>query len=78
MKPFDISKFRRDITKAIDGLSIGFNDPTDWISTGNYALNYRISNDFNGGIPLGKVTVFAGESGCLPGTAKVTIRHKKK
>ena len=62
-KPFDISKFRRDITKAIDGLSIGFNDPTDWISTGNYALNYRISGDFNKGIPLGKVTVFAGESG---------------
>ena len=62
-KPFDISKFRRDITKAIDGLSIGFHDPTDWISTGNYALNYRISSDFNKGIPLGKVTVFAGESG---------------
>jgi RecA/RadA recombinase len=62
-RPFDISKFRKDITKAIDGLSIGFNDPTDWISTGNYALNYRISGDFNKGIPLGKVTVFAGESG---------------
>jgi recombination protein RecA len=62
-KPFDISKFRKDITKAIDGLSIGFNDPTDWISTGNYALNYLISGDFNKGVPLGKVTVFAGESG---------------
>jgi recombination protein RecA len=44
-------------------LSIGFNDPTDWISTGNYALNYLISGDFNRGIPLGKVTVFAGDSG---------------
>lgn len=62
-KPFDVSKFRKTITKAIDGLSIGYNDPTDWVSTGNYALNYRISNDFNKGIPLGKVTVFAGESG---------------
>lgn len=62
-KPFDISKFRKDITKSIDGLSVGFNDPTDWISTGNYALNYRISGDFYKGIPLGKVTVFAGESG---------------
>jgi recombination protein RecA len=62
-KPFDVSKFRKDITKAIDGLSIGFNDPTDWISTGNYALNYLISGDFNKGVPLGKVTVFAGESG---------------
>ena len=62
-KPFDVAKFRKDITKSIDGLSIGFNDPTDWISTGNYALNYLISGDFHRGIPLGKVTVFAGESG---------------
>ena len=62
-KPFDVSKFRKDITKSIDGLSIGFNDPTDWISTGSYALNYLVSGEFDKGIPLGKVTVFAGESG---------------
>ena len=62
-KAFDISKFRKSITKSIDGLSIGFNDPTDWVSTNNYALNYLISGYFNRGIPLGKVTVFAGESG---------------
>jgi len=62
-KPFDVSKFRKSITKSIDGISIGFNDPTDWISTNNYALNYLISGDFNRGIPMGKVTVFAGESG---------------
>jgi hypothetical protein len=31
-KPFDVSKFRKEITKSIDGLSIGFNDPTDWIN----------------------------------------------
>jgi recombination protein RecA len=62
-KAFDISKFRKSITKSIDGLGIGFNDPTDWISTGNYALNYLISGDFFKGVPLGKVTVFAGESG---------------
>jgi recombination protein RecA len=62
-KPFDLSKFRKSITKSIDGLGIGFNDPTDWISTGNYTLNYLISGDFRRGVPLGKVTVFAGESG---------------
>ena len=62
-KPFDISKFRKSITKSIEGLGIGFNDPTDWISTGNYTLNYLLSGDFNKGIPMGKVTVFAGESG---------------
>ena len=62
-KPFDLAKFRRSITKSIEGVSIGFNDPTDWISTGNYALNYLISGSFGKGVPLGKVTVFAGESG---------------
>lgn len=62
-KAFDVSKFRKSITKSIEGLSVGFNDPTDWVSTNNFALNYLISGDFNRGIPLGKVTVFAGESG---------------
>ena len=62
-KSFDVSKFRKDLTKSISGMSTGFNDPTDWISTGSYALNYLISGDFHNGVPLGKVTVFAGESG---------------
>jgi RecA/RadA recombinase len=63
VKPFDLSKFRKSITKSIEGVSIGFNDPTDWISTGSYSLNYLISGDFNKGVPLGKVTVLAGQSG---------------
>ena len=62
-KSFDVRKFRKDLTKSITGMSSGFNDPTDWISTGSYALNYLISGDFHKGVPLGKVTVFAGESG---------------
>jgi RecA/RadA recombinase len=62
-KSFDVSKFRKDLTKSISGMSTGFNDPTDWISTGSYALNYLISGNFHRGVPLGKVTVFAGESG---------------
>jgi RecA/RadA recombinase len=62
-KSFDPTKFRRELTKSITGMSAGFNDPSDWISTGNYALNYLISGDFYKGIPLGKVSVFAGESG---------------
>jgi RecA/RadA recombinase len=62
-KAFDVSKFRKDITKSIEGLSVGFNDPQTWISTSSYALNYLLTGDFNKGIPLGKVTVFAGESG---------------
>jgi len=62
-KAFDVSKFRKSITKSVAGLSVGFRDPDTWISTGNYTLNKLISNDFNKGVPLGKVTMFAGESG---------------
>lgn len=63
-KPFDVSKFRKSVTKSIDGISIGFHDPKTWISTGNYCLNYLISGRFKeGGIPLGKITVFAGQAG---------------
>ena len=62
-KPFDLTKFRTGLTKSITGISAGFHDPKDWVSTGNYTLNYLISGDFNKGIPLGKVSVFAGESG---------------
>lgn len=62
-KAFDPTKFRNQLTKSISGMSSGFNDPTDWVSTGNFALNYLISGDFHRGIPLGKVSVFAGESG---------------
>ena len=63
IKPIDLTKFKKGVTKNITGLSDGFRDPQDWISTGSHALNYLISGDFNKGIPLGKVTVFAGESG---------------
>lgn len=62
-KPIDISKFRKGITKSIPGISSGFHDPDTWISTGNYALNYLISGDFQRGIPLGKVSMFSGQSG---------------
>lgn len=63
MKPLDLTKFRTNITKSINGISTGFNDPSVWISTGNYCLNYLISNDFHRGVPLGKSTMFAGQSG---------------
>ena len=64
VRPFDVSKFRKSITKSIGGISTGFDsDPDTWISTGNYCLNYLISGDFNRGIPLGRVTMLAGESG---------------
>jgi recombination protein RecA len=63
VKPFNPDKFRKGITKALPGVAAGFHDPKTWISTGNYCLNYRISGNFNKGIPLGKVACLAGETG---------------
>lgn len=62
-KAFDVSKFRKSVTKSVKGLSIGFRDPDTWVSTGNYTLNKLISGHFDKGVPLGKVTMLAGESG---------------
>lgn len=63
MKAFDISKYRKSITKSIKEMSVGFRDPDTWISTGNYMLNKRISGSFYKGVPLGKVTMVAGDPG---------------
>jgi len=77
VKPFDLAKFRKTATKKL-GIQDGFFDPITWVDTGNYALNRMLSGDFYKGIPLGAVTVFAGESGCLPADAKVRIRLRPK
>lgn len=61
-KPFDLAKFQKTIYKNL-GITPGWHDPQVWLDTGNYALNKLVSDDFFKGIPLGKVTVFAGESG---------------
>ena len=61
-KPVDMSKFASSVTKKLN-VSYGFNDPKIWVDTGNYMLNYLISGDFHKGIPLSKVSMFAGASG---------------
>lgn len=63
VKPIDLSKFRRDITKSVEGISEGTRNPDTWIDLGNKAMNWLVSGDFNKGPPLGKVTVLAGDSG---------------
>lgn len=59
---FNMKSFKKKYEKKI-GQPLGFVDPITWISTGNHALNRMISGDFHRGVPLGAVTVFAGESG---------------
>ena len=77
VKPYDLAKIAKLHNKKY-GVKDGFYDPITWIDTGNKALNKMISGDFNNGVPLGGVAVFAGQSGCLPATAIVRIRIREK
>lgn len=58
----DLTKFRKLLTGKLN-IPVGFSDPKIWLDTGNYAFNRLISGDYDRGVPLGKVTMFAGESG---------------
>ena len=62
MDTVDVTKFRKHVTGKLN-IPIGFSDPKIWIDTGNYAFNRIISGDYNNGVPLSKVTMFAVESG---------------
>jgi RecA/RadA recombinase len=62
MKPFSLDKFRKSVNKSL-GITAGYHDPKTWVSTGNFAVNKLVSNSYFRGIPLGKVSVLAGESG---------------
>lgn len=47
--------------------------PKDYISTGNLAVNKILSGSMFRGIPSNRITTFYGESGCVPGTAKIYV-----
>jgi len=59
--PF-LDKFKKEVAK-LDTVSVGLPETTHWLSTGNYALNRALSGDFKKGVPLAKITLFAGPSG---------------
>lgn len=59
--PF-INTFKKTVAKY-DTVSVGIKNTESWLSTGNYALNRALSGDFMRGVPLGKITLFAGPSG---------------
>jgi len=44
-------------------ISMEMNEPTEWISTGNAALNYRLSGRLDVGIPNKRSMLYWGESG---------------
>ena len=58
--------FLKDFRKTMDKMATvttNFSPPTYWFGTGNYALNKSLSGSYLRGIPVGRITVLAGESG---------------
>ena len=52
----------KEFTNMVD-LSKEDSDTKDWLTTGNWALNYVASKNLRGGIPMGQITAFYGKSG---------------
>lgn len=57
-----LDRFKKEVAK-LDTVGVGIKATEEWLSTGNYALNRALSGDFKKGIPLSKLTLFAGPSG---------------
>ena len=62
-------ELRKELNKGKKGNPVAWDlagdNPTQvktWISTGSTLLDYIISNKRNGGVPVGKLTTFAGDS----------------
>lgn len=59
--PF-LNKFKKEVAK-LETVGVGIRTVEEWLSTGNYALNRGLSGDYLKGIPLSKISLFAGPSG---------------
>jgi recombination protein RecA len=57
-----LKDFKKTVAK-MDSITTDFSPPKFWVSTGNLALNKRISGSFTRGLPQGRITCFAGPSG---------------
>lgn len=61
MKPIDMSKFKKAFSSKTENIFNGFFNNEDWLSLGNYALNWCVTGDFNRGFQFGKLAMVAGE-----------------
>lgn len=59
--PF-LKKFKADAGK-LETVGVGLKTVDEWLTTGNYALNRALSGDYLRGVPLNRITLFAGPSG---------------
>ena len=57
----DTTKLMKRLAKS--KISVGICEPTEWLSTGNYGLNFNITGDFKRGIPNKRSILFWGLQG---------------
>lgn len=57
-----LDKFKKEVGK-LESVGVGIKSVDEWLSTGNYALNRALSGDYLKGVPLSRITLFAGPSG---------------
>ena len=57
----NLEKFKKALNK--DGILTEFKAPTEWISIGNYALNFKLTGDFKRGIPNKRSFILYGPKG---------------
>lgn len=57
-----LKEFKRNVNK-LDSVMVGISRPQEWVTTGNYALNFALTGDWYKGIALGRSTAFVGPSG---------------
>ena len=63
----NIDKLRSVLQKK--SIAVGISEPDQWLSTGNYALNFNLTGNFMKGIPNRRTVMFWG----LSGTGKTFI-----
>lgn len=71
-----LNNFKKSMEK-MQNVTTSFAPPTHWFHTGNYALNKSLSGSYLRGIPISRVTVLAGESGCITGDEQIEIYEFK-
>lgn len=77
-KKIDIFKTLQKVDDSVEIINQSvMSNINDWIDTGNYVLNACIGGSLFRGAPGGRITILAGESGCLKNEEKIEIYRLK-
>ena len=68
-----INAVKKDMIKENHEIMVGYEGPTDFLNTGNYAINYAFSGKPDGGIPVGFITEIFGDNSCAQTASIVEV-----